>query len=117
MSPDFDARSPEVEANVMGDAPATMTALRVAEQIHGQLTGPDLAASAFGYAESQFRFHVGDALTRLGDTTAARAQLERALELCGPDDYTDWAMIRLDCAQRSSQAARVSTPCSKTPPT
>ena len=101
---------------VMGDAPATVTALRVAEQIHGQLTGPDLAASAFGYAESQFRFHVGDALTRLGDTTAARAELERALELCGPDDYPDWAMIRLDCAQRSSQAARVSTPCSKTPP-
>jgi hypothetical protein len=33
---------------VMGDAPATMTTLRVAEQIHGQLTGPDLAASAFG---------------------------------------------------------------------
>jgi predicted RNA polymerase sigma factor len=26
---------------------------------------------------------MGDALTRLGDTTAARAELERALELCG----------------------------------
>lgn len=92
---------------VMGDAPATMTALRVAEQIHGQLTGPDLAASAFGYAESQFRFHVGDALTRLGDTTAARAELERALELCGPDDYTDWAMIRLNraaCMARDGDA-------------
>jgi hypothetical protein len=28
----------------------------------------------------------------------ARAELDRALELCGPDGYSDWAMIRLDRA-------------------
>jgi hypothetical protein len=28
----------------------------------------------------------------------ARPILDRALDLCGPDDYTDWAMIRLDRA-------------------
>lgn len=81
---------------VMGDAPAVMSALNKAEQIHGRLIGGDLAASAFGYAESQLRFHAGNALTRLGDTAAARPALARALELCSPDDYTDWALIRLD---------------------
>jgi hypothetical protein len=79
----------------MGDAPAVMSALDKAEQIHGRLVGGDLAASAFGYAESQLRFHAGDALTRLGDTGAARPVLARALELCNPGDYMDWALIRL----------------------
>jgi hypothetical protein len=69
---------------VMGDTPATLTALRTAEQIQGHLTGTDLAASAFGYAESQFRFHAGDALTRLGDTTAALGELDRALAAVRP---------------------------------
>jgi len=34
----------------------------------------------------------------LGDTAAARPVLDRALKLCSPGDYTDWAMIRLDRA-------------------
>ena len=80
----------------MGDTQAAMAALRAAEDIHGRLPAGDLAASAFGYAESQLRFHAGDALTRLGDTAAARPVLDRALELCPPGDYTDWAMIRLN---------------------
>jgi tetratricopeptide (TPR) repeat protein len=78
-----------------GNDPAAMRALEAAEQIHARLSSDDLAASAFGYAESQLRFHAGDALARLGDTAAALPVLDRALELCGPDDYTDWAMIRL----------------------
>lgn len=82
----------------MGDARGTMAALGAAEEIHGRLSGDELAASAFGYAESQLRFHAGDALTRLGDTSAARPVLDRALELCPPGDYTDWAMIRLNRA-------------------
>jgi hypothetical protein len=82
----------------MGDAPAAMAALDAAEDIHGRLPGSDLTPSAFGYAESQLRFHAGDALTRLGDTRAARPVLDRALELCLPGDYTDWAMIRLNGA-------------------
>lgn len=91
----------------MGDTAAAMTALGAAERIHGRLSGDDLAASAFGYAESQLRFHAGDALTRLGDTAAASPVLERALELCAPADYTDWAMIRLNraaCLIRDGQS-------------
>jgi hypothetical protein len=82
----------------MGDTAAAMTALGAAERIHGRLTGDDLAASAFGYAESQLRFHAGDALTCLGNTGAAAPVLDRALQLCAPADYTDWAMIRLNRA-------------------
>jgi tetratricopeptide (TPR) repeat protein len=91
----------------MGDTPAAMTALASAERIHSRLASDDLAASAFGYAESQLRFHAGDALTCLGDTAAAVPVLDRALELCAPGDYTDWAMIRLNraaCLIRDGQA-------------
>jgi tetratricopeptide (TPR) repeat protein len=91
----------------MGDVSSAMAALGAAERIHGRLSGGDLAASAFGYAESQLRFHAGDALARLGDTAAAVPHLDRALELCPPADYTDWAMIRLDraaCAAASGDA-------------
>lgn len=83
----------------MGDAAAAMTALSAAERLHARLNGAELAASAFGYAESQLRFHAGDALTRLGSTADAWPVLGRALELCAPADYTDWAMIRLNRAQ------------------
>jgi tetratricopeptide (TPR) repeat protein len=81
-----------------GDAAAVAAAMKTAEQIHGALTGDSLAASAFGYAESQLRFHQGDALTALGDTTAALPVLDRALELCPQADYTDWALVRLNRA-------------------
>jgi tetratricopeptide (TPR) repeat protein len=82
----------------MGDAASARRALDVADRIHGQLSGEALAASAFGYAESQLRFHAGDALTRLGDTGPARRELRRALELCPPDDYTDRSLAMLDMA-------------------
>lgn len=91
----------------MGDSRAAMQALSTAEQTHERLSGAALAASAFGYAESQLRFHAGDALTQLGDTAEARTELDRALELCSPDDYTDWALIRLDqaaCVVRDGDA-------------
>jgi len=94
------ARALEMRAHaVMGDARAAMAALAAAERIHAALDSDGLAASAFGYAESQLRFHAGDALTRLGNTAEALPVLGRALELCAPADYTDWAMIRLNRAQ------------------
>jgi hypothetical protein len=72
---------------------------------------------AFGYGESQLRFHSGDALTRLGDTVGARQELHRALELCAPGDYTDRSMVLLDlaacmiadghCAAGTEQAVQV----------
>jgi tetratricopeptide (TPR) repeat protein len=57
-----------------------------------------VTASAFGYTESQLRFHEGNAYTRLGDTRRALQAQERALEICPPGDYTDWALTRLDRA-------------------
>jgi hypothetical protein len=82
----------------MGDAASAHRALGEADRIHGHLSGDALAASAFGYAESQLRFHAGDALTRLGDTGPARRELQRALELCAPGDYTDRSLTMLDLA-------------------
>jgi len=59
----------------------------------------DRTASAFGYGESQLRFHAGSAFTLLRDLPAALEATARALELCAPGDYTDWALSRLDRAQ------------------
>ncbi len=60
-------------------------------------------ASAFGYTESQLRFHEGNAYTRLRKIRPALQAQDRALELCPPADYTDWAMIRLDRAACMAQ--------------
>ena len=84
---------------VTGDALSARRALEAAARIHAALSGPELEPSAFGYAESQLRFHSGDALTRLRDTAAARPILERALELCAPGDYTDRSLVQFDQAE------------------
>jgi tetratricopeptide (TPR) repeat protein len=83
----------------MGSAEDTRSALARAEEITAQLDGEDLIPSAFGYNEAQLRFHAGSALTHLNDVKAAIAAQDRALELCMPGDYTDWAMTRLDRAE------------------
>jgi len=57
-----------------------------------------MTTSAFGYTEAQSRFHESSAYTRLGEVRAALAAQDRALALCRPDDYTDWALTRLDRA-------------------
>jgi hypothetical protein len=54
--------------------------------------------SAFGYTESQLRFHQENSYTRLGLTGPAWQAQDRALEICQPQDYTDWALVRLDRA-------------------
>ena len=102
---------------VTGDPPSARRALETAARIHAALSGPELEPSAFGYAESQLRFHSGDALTRLRDTAAARPALEHALELCAPGDYTDRALVQFnqaecmlidgDCAAAVDQAVQV----------
>lgn len=81
-----------------GDAGETRRALGRAEVILSALEPGSLTASAFGYTEAQFRFHEGNAYTRLRDIRPALRVQARALELCPPGDYTDWAMIRLDRA-------------------
>ena len=82
----------------MGSDVLTRDSLGRAETILGELGGDDLESSAFGYNEAQLRFHEGNAFTQLGNTRAALAAQDRALELCAPGDYTDWALIRLDRA-------------------
>lgn len=76
----------------------TSEALARAEAMVGSLEGEALAASAFGYNEAQLRFHEGSAYTQLRDLPRAFAAQDRALELCAPGDYTDWALTRLDRA-------------------
>ncbi len=77
----------------------TRAALGRAEDILSDLEGEALTPSAFGYNEAQLRFHEGNAYTHLGDARSAFTAQDRALELCTPGDYTDWAMTRLDRAQ------------------
>ena len=84
---------------MMGRAQETRKALDRAEKALSQLAGDVLVPSAFGYDEASFRFHEGNSYTHLRDVKSAVKAQERALELCKPDNYTDWAMTRLDRAQ------------------
>jgi len=86
----------------------TRSALARAETILAALGPASVTASAFGYTESQLRFHEENAYTRLGDTRRALHAQDRALELCPPGDYTDWALTRLDrayCLSHDGDAA------------
>lgn len=92
----------------MGLDQETRSALGRAETNLSNLEGDALMASAFGYNEAQLRFHEGNAYTHLGDVRSALAAQDRALKLCSPGDYTDWAMTRLDraaCLTRSGDTA------------
>ncbi len=82
----------------MGHRQEARAALARAEDILSHLRGDELAPSAFGYNEGQLRFHEGSAYTMLHDARSAFRAQARALELCPPGDYTDWAMTRLDRA-------------------
>ncbi|HEX2242992.1 MAG TPA: hypothetical protein VHK27_07035 [Gammaproteobacteria bacterium] len=83
---------------IMGRQRETHEALAHAERLLSSLTGDDLIPSAFGYNEAQLRFHEGSAYTHLRETKLAFEAQDRALELCGRADYTDWALTRLDRA-------------------
>jgi transcriptional regulator with XRE-family HTH domain len=73
-------------------------AILVAEATLSRLGPEHVVRSAFGYDEAQLRFHAGNALTYLGDTPAAWAAQDRALELYPPEDYLDRSLIGLDRA-------------------
>ena len=83
---------------MMGRQRETREALTLAEKLLSLLAKDDVTSSAFGYNEAQLRFHEGNAYTHLEETKLAFKAQDRALELCGPDDYTDWALTRLDRA-------------------
>jgi transcriptional regulator with XRE-family HTH domain len=79
-----------------GDAAAD--ALQRAETALERLAPEERIGSAFGYSESQLRFHAGNAWTNLGNTTRARVEQDQALTLYPVEDRTDRALIGLDQA-------------------
>jgi transcriptional regulator with XRE-family HTH domain len=91
----------------MGRQDETRDALARAESILSRLDGDVLISSAFGYNEASFRFHEGNAYTHLRDVKYALRAQDRALELCSQEDYTDWAMTRLDRAQCLTYAGKM----------
>jgi tetratricopeptide (TPR) repeat protein len=82
----------------VGERRRTFEALNRAESILSNLPPDAVTASAFGYSESQLRFHEGNALTHLRETEAAWTAQQRALELVPPGDYMDRALTQLDRA-------------------
>ncbi|WP_438296323.1 helix-turn-helix domain-containing protein [Streptomyces sp. HUAS TT7] len=82
----------------LGRSDETAMALRAGEAALERLDSELRTGSAFGYSESQLRFHAGNAWTHLRQTGRARAEQERALELYPLDDHTDRAFIGLDQA-------------------
>lgn len=81
-----------------GNRDAARSAHDAAETALAGLSGDELAVSAFGYTAAQLAFHAGSAWTTLRDAAAGLAATGRALELCAPGDYADWALARLDRA-------------------
>lgn len=93
--------SAALEARILaarGDALGCECALGNAEDALSKLAPEFVNDSAFGYDEGQLRFHQGNAFTHLGDTANAWRASERALALCGPEDYMDRAFAQLDHA-------------------
>jgi tetratricopeptide (TPR) repeat protein len=89
----------EMRAHVAtGDRDDARAAHDRAENALSGLVGRELDVSAFGYTEAHLRFHSGSAWTILRDTAAALEATQRALDLCTPADFTDWALTRLDRA-------------------
>ncbi|WP_405930308.1 helix-turn-helix domain-containing protein [Streptomyces sp. NBC_00827] len=96
-----DALAAPLEARahaLLGRPEDTARALAAAEVALGRLPDEDQIGSAFGYTEASLRFHSGNALTHLGETSRAGEQQARALELYPASDRTDRALIRLDQA-------------------
>jgi transcriptional regulator with XRE-family HTH domain len=83
---------------LLGRRSETSAALAEAETALERLGPADTGASAFGYSESQLRFHSGNAWTHLGETGLAGEQQERALDLYPASDHMDRALVRLDQA-------------------
>ncbi|MFD8914086.1 helix-turn-helix domain-containing protein [Streptomyces sp. NPDC059575] len=86
----------------LGARAAVDSALREAEVALSRLSDEDRAASAFGYSESQLRFHTGNAWTHLGDTARTADDQRRALELYPASDRMDIALVHLDQAMCSA---------------
>lgn len=96
-----DALAAPLEARahaVLQRGEAAAGALQRAEIALERLDPTERIASAFGYSDSQLRFHSGNTWTHLADTARARDEHAQALELYPAEDYTDRALIHLDQA-------------------
>lgn len=82
----------------LGRDEETRSALQQAEACLSGLHADTIGTSAFSYNEAQLRFHEGNALTHLHDTSTAWQAQERALSLCPASDYMDRTMTQLDRA-------------------
>ena len=90
-----------LEARAMGVLRRDREARRALDQTERAMAALDSSAlvrSAFGYDEAQLRFHEGNALTHLGDSTGARAAHQRAMLLYPEDDFLDLTLVQLDWA-------------------
>jgi tetratricopeptide (TPR) repeat protein len=83
---------------VQGRRDEAAGALERAQVALDRLPTEERIPSAFGYSESQFRFHAGNAWTHLARTSQAKEQHARALELYPEFDQTDRALVHLDQA-------------------
>ena len=83
---------------LLGAREESAAALQAAEVALERLPMAEQTPSAFGYSESQLRFHSGNAWTHLGDTSRAADEHARALELYPSSDRTDISLIHLDQA-------------------
>ncbi|MFF2651454.1 helix-turn-helix domain-containing protein [Streptomyces sp. NPDC058045] len=88
----------------LGDADRVAAALDAAEVALARLPADEQIGSAFGYSESQLRFHSGNALVHLGDLGRARVELERAAELYPVAERMDRALVSLDQAMCAAAA-------------
>ncbi|MGW3152797.1 helix-turn-helix domain-containing protein [Streptomyces sp. NPDC001089] len=83
---------------LLGAREPSATALASAEVALQRLPEAEQVPSAFGYSESQLRFHAGNAWTHLGETSRAAAEHDVALGLYPASDRMDIALIHLDQA-------------------
>lgn len=83
---------------LLGRHDETAAALRDAGTALARLNEDDQQQSAFGYSENQLAFHSSNAWTHLHQTSRARDEQARALELYPASDHMDLALIQLDQA-------------------
>lgn len=93
----------------LGQDQAARLTLARAETAVANLASDDLPPSAFGYNEAQLRFHEGNTLTHLHDTSGASAAQDRALALYPRSDFLDRTLLELDRASGFAYDGDVAT--------
>ncbi|MBO0884586.1 MAG: hypothetical protein J2P17_30485 [Mycobacterium sp.] len=81
-----------------GDRTKALAAIRRSEAIFDRLQPWETEENVLGFYEQLFRFYQSNVLTYIGETKAALASQQRALELSPPEMEIDPVLIRLDRA-------------------